>query len=441
MIDTITITDFIKENEHAIQQELIDFLTIPSISTDSSHAKDVRQAAEFVKTTLEKAGAEKAQVMETGGLPIVYGEKMINDSLPTILIYGHYDVQPADPIELWDTDPFTPVIKNGKIYARGACDDKAQMMIPIKAFEFLCKTHELKYNLKFLFEGEEEVGSVSLSSFIQSNATMLKADAALIVDTFLFNEDTPAIVYGVKGAVMLEMEITGPAKDMHSGLYGGIIKNPADEISRLLASLKDDNGKISINGFYDGIIQPSPSDQQHLNNWANLSGNLAELQIQAYEPTLEINGITSGYSGEGAKTIIPSKASAKVSIRLVPGQSPGQIVDLFKTHMSERLRSSDFKMIISQSVGCTATVMDTDHWMFSHAKKACQQTFRNEIVFQRMGGSIPVVGFLQNHLSIPSLLIGFGLESDNIHSPNEHYHLSNYYRGIETLTHFLKSSS
>jgi acetylornithine deacetylase/succinyl-diaminopimelate desuccinylase-like protein len=440
MIETPTISNVIKDQENELQDELIEFLSIPSISSDSAHKEDVRNAAKFVQDQLVKAGVDSAELMETAGLPVVYAERYIDSVLPTLLVYGHFDVQPADPIELWHSDPFEPVIKEGKIYARGACDDKAQMMIPIKAFELLNQRKDLGYNLKFLFEGEEEIGSVSLSQFIKENSVLLHSDVAIIVDTFQFDSETPAIVYGVKGAIMLNLEIQGPEQDMHSGLYGGIVKNPADELARIIASFKDDNGKILIEGFYKNLTSPSSSDLRHLEKWAEKSGGLEELKIQAYVPTLEVNGMRSGYGGAGGKTIIPAKASAKISMRIVPGQTSKEVFELFKAHVTKVLRSDHFELTIEQLAGFEAAVMETEHWIFEKAKQACTRTYEADIVFQRMGGSIPVVGFFKELLGIQSLLIGFGLESDNIHAPNEHYHLSNYYRGIETLTHLLKST-
>jgi acetylornithine deacetylase/succinyl-diaminopimelate desuccinylase-like protein len=441
MIKELSISDYINKNKLNFESELIQFLSIPSVSTDPTRSSKVLEAATFVKNTLQSAGADKVEIMETNGLPVVYGERFIQPNYPTLLIYGHYDVQPEDPIELWNTDPFKPEVIDGKIYARGACDDKAQMMIPIKAFEFLNQTKQQKYNIKFLFEGEEEIGSVSLQAFISENKSLLKADIALIVDTFLYDKNTPAIVYGVKGAAMMDIEVNGPEKDTHSGLYSGIVKNPAEELSKILGSIKDKNGKILIKGFYNDINPPSEADKKHLIEWASISKqDLNKLEIQAYEPTLEINGINSGYNGEGIKTIIPAKASAKISIRTVAGQDPNKLLAFLESHIKKQLRKEDFTLVIHSKVGCSAAVMDMSHRIFKVAEKACELNFENTVIYQRMGGSIPIVGFLQDELSLTSLLIGFGLESDNIHAPNEHYHLNNYYTGIKTISEILKTT-
>lgn len=430
--------ELVLQHEEKWNQELVDFLKIPSVSTNSENHVHVREAAQFVCNKLNEAGADHAIVMETLGLPIVYGEKLINQDAPTLLIYGHFDVQPADPIELWDSNPFDPQIRDGKIFARGACDDKAQMMIPIKAFELLNQHEELGYNLKFLFEGEEEVGSKSLLPFIQEHKELLAADATLIVDTFLKDKDTPAVIYGVKGAIMVEIEITGSDKDVHSGLMGGVTPNPADELSKLLASLKGESGIILIDGFYDTILPPTQKDLSHFKNTIIETDDVNSAKTQAFAPTLEINGINSGYSGEGFKTIIPSKASAKLSIRTVQGQDPDKIKESLLNHFNHLLSKNKFKMTVDIVIGCSSALMNTDHWIFQKAEQACEETFDNPIEYQRMGGSIPVVGFIQDELKIPSLLLGFGLESDQIHSPNEHYHLSNYYRGVETIMYLLK---
>ena len=439
MIKELTISDFIKDNKTNLNQELIDFLSIPSVSTDSTKHKHVRSAADFVRKSLKNAGADEVEIIETDGLPVVFGEKTISSSYPTLLIYGHYDVQPADSLELWESDPFTPIIKEDKIFARGACDDKAQMMIPIKAFEFLNKQEAQKFNLKFLFEGEEEVGSISLNKFINENKEKLNADCSLIIDTFLFDKSTPAIVYGTKGAIMMDLAIQGPEKDMHSGLYGGLVKNPIDEISRIISSFKDKEGKVLINGFYQGITPPSSTDLKHLSNWASVSNKDPDiLKIQAYTPTLEFNGIQSGYNGEGAKTIIPAYATTKLSIRTVAGQNPDQIVQNIKNHLEREVQDKHFTISLKHKISCSAAVMSTEQKIFNLAEKAYSHCFQNKVIYQRMGGSIPVVGFFQNELNLTSVLMGFGLESDNIHAPNEHYHLSNYYKGIETIANFLK---
>jgi acetylornithine deacetylase/succinyl-diaminopimelate desuccinylase-like protein len=434
----LPIERYLEERKTILEDELKAFLSIPSISTDSKFHSAVRDAAKFVKENLIVAGVSKAEILETEGLPIVYAEKFIHKDLPTILIYGHYDVQPPGPSEEWETPPFEPTIRDGKIFARGACDDKAQMMIPIKAFEYSNQTGDLAYNLKFLFEGEEEVGSRSLLPFIQANRELLGADAALIVDTFLHDVETPAIIYGVKGAILVEISLQGADEDKHSGMDSGIVKNTAEELAFLLTSFKEENGKARIDKFYDGMQAPTEQDFTHLQNLARVNQQEeSKAKRQGFMPSLEINGMTSGYTGEGVKTIIPARASAKISIRTVPGQNSTVIVEELKKHLTTQLRDSSFTLTIETSIPCEPAVMDTSHWVFQAAEKACEKEFNNAIVYKRIGGSIPVVGFLTEALNTPSLLLGFGLESDSIHAPNEHYHLTNYYRGIRTLTHFL----
>jgi len=438
MIDTIYIKKHLSLNKEKFILELKEFLEIKSISTDLNYRKEVLKASKFVEKKLISSGVENVKIIPTEGIPVVYGEKIIDPILPTLLVYGHFDVQPADPIELWENDPFKPEIKNGKIFARGACDDKAQMLIPIKAFEFLNQSNELHCNLKFLFEGEEEVGSTSLKKFIEDHKNLLKADATLIVDTFMQDEDTPAIIYGLKGITLFELEIEGPKKDMHSGIYSGIYKNPIDELSRLISLMKDTSGNILIPNFYNGVVPPNHEDLLNIQKCAELDkANEKMLLRQWFKPSLDINGINGGYNGEGAKTIIPSLATAKISCRLVNGQSPQQIINLIKRFITNNI-SKECSFKFKSRVGCSAVSMTINHSIFMAAELACSQNFINKPVYKKIGGSIPVVNFIDEILGIPCVLLGFGLESDNIHSPNEHFSLANYFKGIKTITELFK---
>lgn len=438
MIDSISIKEHLCLNQEKLILELKDFLRIKSISTDFSYREEVIKAAKFVENRLIESGAENVKILPTEGIPVVYGEKIIDPYLPTLLVYGHFDVQPADPIALWDNDPFEPTIKNGKVYARGACDDKGQMLIPIKAFEFLNQNQELHCNLKFLFEGEEEIGSTSLKSFIEQHKLLLKADATLIVDTFMQDKNTPAIIYGLKGVALLEMEIKGPKKDMHSGIYSGICKSPIDELCRLISLMKDEEGNILIPEFYDGVVQPNHEDKMNIETCAKLeNSDKKTLLKQWFKPSLDINGINGGYNGEGAKTIIPSLATTKISCRLIDGQSPEQIIDLINRFIAQNI-STECSFKIKSRVGCSAVSMNINHTIFNAAELACASNFGHQPVYKKIGGSIPVVNFIDEILGIPCLLLGFGLESDNIHSPNEHFNLTNYFKGIETITELFK---
>ncbi len=452
------IKEYIEQNKDRFLNELFDLLRIPSISADKDFASDVNKAAEFIKTKMIAAGADHVEICQTAGYPIVYGEKMIDTSLPTVLVYGHYDVQPAVPIELWDTPPFEPSIRstevhpNGAIFARGSCDDKGQMYMHLKAFEMMMKTNSLPCNVKFMIEGEEEVGSTNLGPFCINNKERLKADVVLISDTSMIANDTPSIDTGLRGLSYVEVEVTGPNRDLHSGVYGGAVANPINVLAKMIASMHDDNNHITIPGFYDKVIELSAQERADL--------NLAPFDIEAYKkdleisdvwgekgftvyektgvrPTLDCNGIWGGYIGEGAKTVLPSKAFAKISMRLVPNQVSSEITDLFKNHF-ESIAPEGIKVVVKPHHGGEPVVTPTDSIAYKAAAKAMETTFGKKPIPTRGGGSIPIVALFEKELGLKSVLMGFGLDSDALHSPNEHYGIENYYKGIETIPYFFK---
>ena len=452
------IKEYIEQNKDRFLNELFDLLRIPSISADKDFASDVNKAAEFIKTKMIAAGADHVEICQTAGYPIVYGEKMIDTSLPTVLVYGHYDVQPAVPIELWDTPPFEPSIRstevhpNGAIFARGSCDDKGQMYMHLKAFEMMMKTNSLPCNVKFMIEGEEEVGSTNLGPFCINNKERLKADVVLISDTSMIANDTPSIDTGLRGLSYVEVEVTGPNRDLHSGVYGGAIANPINVLAKMIASMHDENNHITIPGFYDKVIELSAQERADL--------NLAPFDIDAYKkdleisdvwgekgftvyektgvrPTLDCNGIWGGYIGEGAKTVLPSKAFAKISMRLVPNQVSSEITDLFKNHF-ESIAPEGIKVVVKPHHGGEPVVTPTDSIAYKAAAKAMETTFGKKPIPTRGGGSIPIVALFEKELGLKSVLMGFGLDSDALHSPNEHYGIENYYKGIETIPYFFK---
>lgn len=441
---------YIIENKDRFLEELMELLRIPSVSADPEFQDDVFDAAEYVKERLIEAGADNVEVCPTDGFPIVYGEKIIDPALPTVVVYGHYDVQPADPYELWDSPPFEPVIKDGKIFARGACDDKGQMYMHIKAFETLLANNALPCNVKFMIEGEEEVGSPNLGPFIIANKERLSGDIILISDTSMIGNDTPSITTGLRGLSYLEVEVVGPNRDLHSGVYGGAVANPINILAKMIASLTDENNHITIPGFYDDVVEISPEERanmarapfniedykKHLNiNDVHGETGYSTLERTSIRPTLDVNGMWGGYIGEGAKTVLPSKAKAKISMRLVPNQSDEKITQLFTEH---------FKSIAPPSVTVTVVphhggkpvVTPTDSPAYKAAEKAYEKTFGKTPIPQRSGGSIPIVALFEEVLGLKSLLMGFGLDSDAIHSPNEHYGLFNFYKGIETISAF-----
>jgi len=443
---------YLEENKQRFLDELIDLLKIPSISADSKYKDDVRNAAVFIKNELENAGCDISEICETDGFPIVYGEKIVNESAPTVLIYGHYDVQPPDPYELWDSPPFEPVIKNENIYARGACDDKGQVYMHIKAFEALMNTDALECNVKFMIEGEEEVGSENLEIFVRENTDRLKADVILISDTSIISLEHPSITVGLRGISYLEIELTGPNRDLHSGVYGGAVGNPINTLCDMIASLKDENNRITLPGFYDKVRELSEDERKEMSKRPfDIDDYQNDLDINAVEgergystierfgirPALDVNGIWGGYTGEGAKTVLPSKATAKISMRLVPDQDSHEIMDLFTQHIKS-ITPPTMKIKVTPFHGGEPIITPTSSVAYQSAGKAFEEAWAKKPIPTHEGGSIPIVALFKEVLDLDSVLMGFGLDSDAIHSPNEHYGLINYYKGIKTITLFYK---
>lgn len=433
-------------------QELLELLRIPSVSARSEHANDMKICADAVKQRLIEAGADKAEVFLTDGHPIVYGEKIIDQAKPTVLVYGHYDVQPADPLELWNSGPFEPVIKDGKIYARGSCDDKGQFYMHVKALEIMSKTNTLPVNMKFLIEGEEEVGSSNLGKFVKSNKALLKADVILISDTSMISLNNPSIDIGLRGLSYIEVEVTGPNRDLHSGVYGGAVANPITMLAKMIAACHDENDHITIPGFYDDVVEVSKSERKML--------AAAQFDKDAYKkdlginklwgekgyttnertgirPTLELNGIWGGYVEEGSKTVLPSKAFAKISARLVPNQSSEDITRKLIKYF-EKIAPAGVTVKAKAHHGGEPYVTPVESPAFKAAAKAIKKTFGKDPVPLRGGGSIPICSLFEKELGIKVVLMGFGLDSDNLHSPNEKFDLANFYKGIETIPYFHK---
>lgn len=449
------IHSYIQSHQDRFLSELFELLRIPSVSADSKHKPDVRKAAEYVVHKLKDAGADKVELCETKGHPIVYGEKMIDPSRPTVLVYGHYDVQPADPLNLWDSPAFEPVVKDGKIYARGSCDDKGQMYMHIKAFEAMMKLNQLTCNVKFMIEGEEEVGSDNLGTFVKENKAKLKADVILISDTSLISLETPSITVGLRGLSYMEVEVTGPNRDLHSGVYGGAVANPINVLSEMIASMHDKNGRITIPGFYDKVAELTAEERKALNKAPfNLDEYKKELAIDDVKgesgyttlertgtrPTLDVNGIWGGYTGEGAKTVLPSKASAKISMRLVPNQNSTEITELFTRHFKS-IAPKSVKVKVTAHHGGEPAVTPTNSKAFHAASSAFEEVWGKSPIPTRDGGSIPIVSLFKRELGLDTVLMGFGLDSDAIHSPNEHYGIKNFLIGIETIVAFYKHYS
>ncbi len=446
------INTYLEKHKDRFLNELLELLRIPSVSADSSFRDDVFEAADYIKEKLEAAGADQVEICPTDGYPIVYGEKIIDPALPTVLVYGHYDVQPADPYELWDSPPFEPVIKQGKIYARGACDDKGQMYMHVKAFEMMMANEELGCNVKFMIEGEEEVGSANLGTFVRNNQDKLKCDIVLVSDTSMLGLDTPSITVGLKGLSYLEVEVTGPNRDLHSGVYGGAVGNPINILCNMIASLTDENNHITIPGFYDDVNELSDEERKELARAPfDEDAYKAHLGVDALHgehgytpmehtsirPTLDVNGIWGGYIGEGAKTVLPSKAHAKISMRLVPHQSSDKITELFRNHF-EAIAPPSVKVKVTPHHGGEPVVTPTDSIAYQAASKAMEATLGKKPVPTRSGGSIPIVALFEEALGVKTILLGFGLDSDAIHSPNESFGLDNFFKGIETIPYFYK---
>ncbi|WP_341841406.1 dipeptidase [Chitinophaga caseinilytica] len=444
--------DYQAQHKDRFLNELLELLRIPSVSADSRHNEDTKNCAEAVKQRLVEAGADKVEVCPTAGHPIVYGEKIIDPKLPTVLVYGHYDVQPPDPLNLWDSPPFEPVIKDGKIFARGSADDKGQFYMHVKAFETMFNTNTLPCNVKFMIEGEEEVGSGNLGKFLSENKDRLKADVVLISDTAMISLDTPSLDTGLRGLAYMEVEVTGPNRDLHSGVYGGAVANPATILAKMIASLHDENNHITIPGFYDGVVELTDEERKALNSApfdeADYKKDLGvdelwgEKGYSTFErtgtrPTCEVNGIWGGYTGEGAKTVLPSQAFAKISMRLVPGQDWEKISDLFAKHFVA-IAPKSVRVKVTPHHGGAPYVTPTDSIAFKAASEAINATFGKQPIPVRGGGSIPIVALFEKILGLKTVLMGFGLDSDNLHSPNEKYGLDNYYKGIETIPYFHK---
>ncbi|WP_161889038.1 dipeptidase [Pontibacter russatus] len=444
--------NYINQNKDRFVNELLDMLRIPSVSADPKFKADVLRTAEFVKQRLAEAGADQVELCETGGYPIVYGEKIVDPGLPTVLVYGHYDVQPADPYELWTSPPFEPVVKDGNIYARGACDDKGQMYMHVKAFETMVQTGNLTCNVKFMIEGEEEVGSANLAAFVKENKDKLSADVILISDTGMLGNDAPSITTGLRGLSYVEVEVTGPNRDLHSGLYGGAVANPINILCQIIASLHDENYHITIPGFYDNVQELSQEERAEMArapfslekykkalDLGDVHGEAGYVTMErnSIRPTLDVNGIWGGYTGEGAKTVIPSKAHAKISMRLVPNQTSEEITEKFKKHF-ESIAPKSVKVVVKPHHGGEPVVTPTDSIAYQAAARAYEETFGVKPIPVRSGGSIPIVAMFKSELGLDSVLMGFGLDSDAIHSPNEHFGIFNYMKGIETIPLFYR---
>ena len=447
---------YIEENRSRFLEELIEFLKIPSISADSAYKESVAEAAAFVKDKLLSAGADMAEIVATDGHPIVYGEKILNKDLPTVLVYGHYDVQPPDPLELWESPPFEPVIKktkvhpDGAIFARGACDDKGQMYMHIKAFEAMMATDMLACNVKFMIEGEEEVGSDNLEPFLRDNKEKLKADVVLVSDTAIVSNDVPSISIGLRGLSYVQVKVTGPNKDLHSGVYGGAVANPINVLAEMISSLMDENHHITIPGFYDDVRDLSKEDREAIAqipfdeeaykedlgvNALRGEKGFSPLEHTSTRPTLDVNGIWGGYIGEGAKTVLPSEAFAKISMRLVPDQDSDTITQLFSDHFNS-IAPDCVKVEVEPHHGGEPVLLPTDSIEYQAASQAMENTFGKVPIPERGGGSIPIVALFEEVLGLKTILMGFGLDSDALHSPNEHYGVFNFYKGIETIPHF-----
>ncbi len=447
-----TIKDYIEENKGRFIEELFGLIRIPSVSSKSENKDDMHRATEYIRMSLLEAGTDMAEIIPTDGHPVVYAEKMIDPSLPVVMVYGHYDVQPAEPLDLWKSPPFEPEIREGKIWGRGADDDKGQLFMHVKAFEYMLKTDTLPCNVKFMIEGEEEIGSPSLGKFCQLNKDKLKCDVILVSDTSMISTDVPSITTGLRGLSYFEVEVTGPDRDLHSGLYGGAVANPVNVLARMIASLTDDNNRITIPGFYDDVLEASIEEREEMAKapfdiekykkdidvddlWGEVG--YSTMERTGIRPSLDVNGIWGGYTGEGAKTILPSKAHAKISMRLVPDQSSKKIDELFIKH---------FKSIAPPGVRVSARVLHggegyvspVDHPAYRAASKAYEDTFGKKPVPFRSGGSIPIISLFEKVLDVKSILMGFGLESDAIHSPNENFPLWNFYKGVETIPLFYR---
>lgn len=444
------VQSFIEQNKQRFLDELFDLIRIPSISADSEYKEYMGKTADWLKQKLIDAGADNVEICPTAGHPIVYAEKVIDPTKPTVLVYGHYDVQPAVPLELWTTPPFEPTIRNERIYARGSCDDKGQFYMHFKAFEAMMKTNSLPCNVKFMIEGEEEVGSPNLGPFIVNNKEKLKADVVLISDTSMIANDTPSIDIGLRGLTYVEVEVTGPNRDLHSGVYGGAVANPINILAKMIASMHDENNHITIPGFYDKVQELSQAERTEMAKapfdleeykkdldvaevWGEKGYSVNE--CTGIRPTLDCNGIWGGYTGEGSKTVLPSKAFAKISMRLVPNQNHHEITELFQKHF-ESIAPKSVKVEVRPHHGGEPYVTPMDGKEYQAASMAMEKTFGKKPIPTRGGGSIPIVALFEKELGLKTILMGFGLDIDALHSPNESYGVFNYYKGIETIPYY-----
>ncbi|MBK7741514.1 MAG: dipeptidase [Saprospiraceae bacterium] len=448
--------EYIAANRDRFLNELVEWLKIPSISSDSRAKEDMGRAAEYLKARLVEQGVDRAEIYPTAGHPIVYAEKITDPAKPTVLVYGHYDVQPPDPLDLWDSPPFEPVIKitdehpEGAIFARGSCDDKGQVYMHVKAFEVMAKNNDFPCNIKFMIEGEEEIGSVHLGKFCEDHKDMLKSDVILISDTSIIDNQTPSITTGLRGLAYMEVEVTGANRDLHSGVYGGAVANPINVLAKMIAGMHDENNHITIPGFYDAVENLSREERDAMAEAPfSLEGYQRDLGIDSIygengyttlerasiRPTLDVNGIWGGYIGEGAKTVLPSKAFAKISMRLVPHQNSTVISKLFSDYFTS-IAPKGVKVKVTPHHGGEPVVTPVDSLEYKAAAMAMKDTFGTEPVPQRSGGSIPIVALFESVLGTKSVLMGFGLDSDDIHSPNEHYGVFNFFKGIETILRF-----
>ncbi len=458
-MDRSQISTYLNNNKERFLNELLDLLRIPSVSADPKCKGDVNKTAEAVKQRLIEAGVDKVEISPTKGHPIVYGEKIIDPKKPTVIVYGHYDVQPPDPLNLWHSPPFEPVIKktplhpDGAIFARGACDDKGQMYMHIKAFELMMKTNTLPCNVKFMIEGEEEVGSQNLGPWIVEHKNRLKGDVILISDTSMIANNIPSIDVGLRGLTYMEVEVTGPNRDLHSGVYGGAVANPVNVLCKMIASCHDENNHITIPGFYEDVQELTKEERAELEKapfsleeYKKDLGILVEQGEKGYttnertgiRPTLDVNGIWGGYTGEGAKTVLPGKAFAKISMRLVPNQSSEKICELFQKYF-ESIAPKSVILKVSHHHGGEPVVVSQNSAAFKAASNALEETYGKKPIPTRGGGSIPIVALFKKELGLDSILMGFGLDTDALHSPNEHYGIFNYYKGIETIPLFYKN--
>jgi acetylornithine deacetylase/succinyl-diaminopimelate desuccinylase-like protein len=444
--------EYQEKNKDRFLNEMLDLLRIPSVSAKTEHKPDMQKCAEAVKKSLLAAGCDKAEVMPTDGHPAVFGEKITDPTKPTVLVYGHYDVQPPDPLELWNSGPFDPIIKDGKVYARGSADDKGQFYMHVKALETLVQTKSMTTNIKFLIEGEEEIGSPNLGKFVAANKQLLKADVILISDSSLLSMENPSLDIGVRGLSYIEVEVTGANRDLHSGTYGGAVANPITILAKMIAACHDENNHITIPGLYDDVaiatkeerelLNRAPYDEQEYKKDLGVKELWGEKGYTTYErtgirPTLELNGIWGGYQGEGAKTVLPSKATAKISARLVPNQSSHKITELLLNYF-QKIAPPSVTVKAFEHHGGEPYMTPIDSKGYKAASKALETTFGKTPIPVRGGGSIPICSILERELGIKIIFMGFGLDNDNLHSPNEKYNIENYYKGIETIPYFHK---